>query len=258
MFQYFANLLSSFNTSHVSQDPSHSSSFKHSGDLGDIIFSIPVIQALKGGVLFLDPDGGRDSPHVQWADKNRTKLNCDSIMQIMPFLKLQHGIFDVKIWSSQSIDYDLDQFRLHIKHNNICLSHLRAFKLSPKFAQHPWLNFPSIRTLKKPYLIARSVRYHGNYSFWEEILPKIAADSLFIGFKKDHEIFEYTFGHPVEYYETPTIMDLAETIHSCKKIYCNQGLPHAIAEGLHKELVCEKYRVYPSAVFDNKASSVYV
>lgn len=254
MLQRFFNLLPPFKPN----ESRECSSFKHSGDLGDIIFSIPTIQALKGGVLFLDPDGGINSPYVTWADKNRTKLNAGSITQIIPLLKLQDGIADVKIWTGQQVDYDLDQFRHHIKYNNICLSHLKAFKANPKFAQKKWLNFPTTRYLKKPYLISRSVRYHANYSFWEETLPKISSESLFVGFKKDHEIFEYTFGHKVEYYETPSIMDLTETINSCKKIYCNLGLPHAIAEGLHKDLVCEMYRVYPTAVFARKKSSIYI
>lgn len=32
--------------------------FKHSGDLGDIIFALPAVRALGGGILYLDPDGG--------------------------------------------------------------------------------------------------------------------------------------------------------------------------------------------------------
>ena len=35
--------------------------FKHSGDMGDIVFSIPTVRALGGGVLYLDPDGGQES-----------------------------------------------------------------------------------------------------------------------------------------------------------------------------------------------------
>ncbi len=239
--------------------PSHGlATFKHSGDLGDIVFSIPTIQALGGGTLFLDPQGGLTSPLVKWGEKEKTKLNLGSINSITPFLELQDSIKQVRIWNGESVDYDLDLFRKHIKFNNLSISHLSAFGLSSKFARNKWLRCPTKRVLPKPFLISRSVRYISNYSFWESNLPKFIKDSLFIGFKKDHEIFEYTFNVSIDYYETPTISDLAETINSCEKIYCNAGLPHAIAEGLHKELVCEIDRVHPNVIFKKKLSSTYV
>jgi hypothetical protein len=48
--------------------------FKHSGDLGDIIFSLPTIRALGGGTLYLDPAGGQNSPLVNWVGRTSSKL----------------------------------------------------------------------------------------------------------------------------------------------------------------------------------------
>ncbi len=244
---------------HVNSRPSPGlAKFKHSGDLGDIVFSLPAIQALGGGTLYLDPQGGLSSPLVKWANKEKTKLNLTSIKSIAPFLEIQDCIKKVRIWDGEPVDYDLDLFRKHIKFNNLSVSHLSAFGLNKNLARKKWLTFPTKRQLPKPYLIARSVRYIGNYSFWESSLPKLAKESVFIGFKKDYEIFQYTFDINIDYYETPTILDLAETINSCERIYCNAGLPHAIAEGLHKELVCEIDRVYSNVLFKDKLSSTYV
>ncbi|CAN5598580.1 hypothetical protein BH10PLA1_BH10PLA1_05760 [soil metagenome] len=36
--------------------------FKHSGDMGDVILSLPAVRALGGGVIYLDPSGGEREP----------------------------------------------------------------------------------------------------------------------------------------------------------------------------------------------------
>lgn len=231
--------------------------FKHSGDMGDIIFSLPTIAALNGGLLYLDPDGGESSPLVKWADQTRTKFNQKLIEQLTPFLELQDGVIKVLPWEGQLVDYDLDKFRQHIRFNNLSISHLEAFGLDHAYANLSWLKFPTKRVLPKPLLISRSARYHGNDAFWIGLLPKIKSRALFIGYPKEHDIFEYTFGHKIEYYPTPTILDLIETIYSSEQIFCNQGFSHAIAEGLAHPLVCEVERLYPAAIFQNKSSSQY-
>ena len=53
--------------------------FKHSGDMGDIIFSLPTIRALGGGVLYLDPRGGQKESTVSWKNFENTKLTPESI-----------------------------------------------------------------------------------------------------------------------------------------------------------------------------------
>ena len=66
--------------------------FKHSGDIGDIIFSLPTIKALGGGKLYLDPEGGESSPYVKWMHKTRTKLNAKTIESLRPVLELQQHL----------------------------------------------------------------------------------------------------------------------------------------------------------------------
>ena len=70
--------------------------FKHSGDLGDIIFSLPCIKEKGGGILYLDPEGGEQEPVVSWSQYNRTKLNQNSIDFIKPLLEVQKYIKEVR------------------------------------------------------------------------------------------------------------------------------------------------------------------
>ena len=74
--------------------------FKHSGDLGDIIFSLPTIKALGGGILYLDPDAGQSDPLVTWGKGiyNKTKLTQAGIDAITPLLEYQSYIHEVRTW----------------------------------------------------------------------------------------------------------------------------------------------------------------
>lgn len=229
--------------------------FKHSGDLGDIIFSLPTIRALGGGKLYLDPQGGESSDLVRWMDKTRTKLNSKSIQSITPLLELQPYIDAVEEWDGQKVDYDLDQFRTRIKFNNLSDSHLDCFNLPFSHRDSAWITNVEPLVLDKPIVITRSPRVQGNHEFWESRLPQVKDQCVFVGFEKEHEIFEYTFGHKVEHYKTETILDLAQVIAGCKIFYGNQGFAHSIAEGMKKDLVNEVYRVYPAVIFERPGAT---
>lgn len=230
-----------------------SHTFLHSGDLGDIIFSLPAIKKLGGGVLYLNAAAESNLSHYPL----KTKLSKSSALQLVPILKLQEYVTDVRLWNGEVIDFNLDKFRQFIKFNNLAISHLDAFKLDHSCASEAWLKTPKPRVLPKRYVISRSVRYHGNYVEWVRILRAISNDSIFVGLPKEHEIFEYTFDVRIPYYPTPEISDVFETIASCERLYCNASLPHALAEGLAHPLRCEVFRPYPGAVFKNKKTSEY-
>ena len=225
--------------------------FKHSGDMGDIIFSLPTIRALGGGVLFLDPEGGESEPLVSWSNFTHTKLTPVSIRFLSALLWGQKYIKEVRWWDGREVDYNLDKFRSHVRFNNLSDSHLAAFALPFEERNKKWLSVHP-KKLDKPYIIARSARYHSNFSFWEQIDPEIVNNAYYLGLEKEHEYFEYTFGHKIDRHEAEDILDLAGVIAGWEKFFGNQGLPHAIAEGLKKDLVNEVYRVYPGAVFERE------
>ncbi|HEX4792935.1 MAG TPA: hypothetical protein VH370_04035, partial [Humisphaera sp.] len=84
--------------------------FKHSGNLSEIIFALPTIRALGGGILYLDPAGGESEPLVKQPQKlrSRTRLDADSIESLRPLLALQEYIVEVRNWSGENVDFNLD------------------------------------------------------------------------------------------------------------------------------------------------------
>ena len=229
--------------------------FKHSGDLGDIIFSLPTVKALGGGILYLDPRGGEEEPLVSWANGlyNKTKLTEKGIESVRELLEYQDYIHEVRLWSGEEVDFNLDMFRMHIRYNNLSDSHLAAFGVSFEERDEPWLNVATsiVDDLDRDVVFARSCRYHGNYSFWETIDRDLVAKAFFLGFKEEHDQFLYTYPHMAEVprREVQSLLEMAQVIQGADLFVGNQGLPHALAEALKKPMLNEVFRPYPAAVF---------
>lgn len=228
-------------------------SFKHSGDMGDIIYSLPTIRALGGGVLYLDPDGGQAEPLVNWPNHTNTKLNPGSIAALKPLLDRQDYIEGVRIWKGEEVGHNLDTFRLHMKPGrNIADAHLKAFGRPTSERDIRWLEVP-LAPHGRP-MISRSLRYHGNYGFWDEAPPKLFAQAMFVGLPEEHKYFEMVFGRQVDYVVTSTILDAASQVADCERLYCNQNLWRAVAEGLKVPVTVEEYCVAPNTRFEREGA----
>ena len=232
--------------------------FKHSGDMGDIIFSLPTVRALcsEGAILYLDPKGGKNEPLVQGTDRgDYTRLDENSIESLKPLLEMQPYIKEVKVWNGEKVDYNLDEFRKHIKFNNLAVSHLEAFNLSHNHINSAWLEVDKSAELEKKKVIARSLRYHGNHIFWSHMkLKGEFEDACYVGLPLEHEAFESTFEVSIPRVDTPTLLDVARVVAGADVVFANQNVVHAIAEGMKKRLFNEVFRIYPAAVFEREGA----
>jgi hypothetical protein len=232
--------------------------FKHSGDLGDIIFSLPTIRALGGGILYLDPKGGEGQPLIQQCGTPKTKLSAGSIARLKPLLARVPFIAEVRLWEGEPVEFNLDLFRQHLRFNNVCDSHLAAFGLPITERDRPWIEITDPMVDPRfPIIVARSVRYHSNYPFWAMNMPKIAERCAFVGLPKEHEIFEYTFEVKVHFWDAPDVLSLTRILAGAQQVICNQSLPQTLAEAMKKNLVNEVFRINPGAVF-NRPGATYV
>lgn len=223
--------------------------FKHSGDLGDIIFSLPTIRALGGGQLYLDPTGGLKDPLVKWADRRSTKLGITSIEFITPLLERQEYITKVGIFfDSLPITHNLNEFRQHVKYNNLSDSHLSAFGLNHDQRNEAWIKPLKPKRVAR-FIMSRSFRYQGNHGFWENYLPLMEKDCAFIGFEDEHEVFQKTFMKKVPLYKVKDVEDMVNVIAGSDMFVSNQGFPHSLAEAMKHNLTLEVYPPYPSVVF---------
>ena len=240
--------------------------FKHSGDLGDIIYSLPTIKLLGGGILYLDITGGEDEPicKAQCMD-GKTKFNKITYDYIKPLLEIQDYITEVKIYKSEKIDYNLNNFRYKFadpnsrsKTKNLLDCHLESFNLPVWNSNDSWLKTDNVIKLDRKTIITRTPRYQSNYAWYQSNKFKIRDKCIFVGLPKEHDYFEWALDIKVPYYPTKTALDMARVLSGSNSFITNQTSTLAIAIGLGTVPIAQEVdpRV-PNCVFTDKKNMNY-
>jgi hypothetical protein len=112
--------------------------FQHSGNLGDIIYSLPTIIVLGGGVLYIGT--GTGNLEISSKAPAPNPMTEPMVLQIIELLKTQPYLTDIRLYNNEKVDYKLDKFREHhaVMNNHIAKSHLEAFEVNYNLAL-PWL-----------------------------------------------------------------------------------------------------------------------
>jgi hypothetical protein len=217
--------------------------FMHSGDIGDIIYSLPTIRALGGGKIFLNPS---EPTH---------KFNEDSARLLIPLLVAQPYIDDVAIYNGEEIDCDLNKFRscLSLGVTNLTEAHLKAFDLPISLKNKQWLDVGK-RKIKR-IIFNRSARNRNTDFPWKELAKRFKDQSVFVGLKEEHEEFVESFGH-IPFHKVHDFLELAEIINGADLFIGNQSLSFAISEGLHKRNCLEIYEHAPNCNFERKGHNI--
>lgn len=224
--------------------------------MGDVIYSLPTVKALGGGLLYLDIEGGKSEPEVQ-KQHSRGFINFTRSMYdtLYPLLKQQPYITDVQIWQGQTVDYNLDQARrlMHNQRMNLVALWLTAFNLDPSTYNQTWLtlNSPPLR-LNKPILVNRTVRYHSKYHWWWGNAPALAQQGIFIGLEKEHDIFQYTYDVRIEYFKAQDALQIAQLLAGSQILVGNQSFIMSLAHGLGTPYLEEAYDYAPTSIFQRE------
>ena len=218
--------------------------FRHRRKLGDVIYSLPAMRQLGGGVLYLDPDsldGTQDQ--IYWREKFKT---------LIPFLEQQPYIDEVRIRDQEPFDIDLDAY-LRTTHGTpgdritITANHFIGLGLDVPDAIAPWLTARN-PSMTYPIVIHRSHHYHGavDYSFLLDVREKLYC----VGSAEERRPFEAIGARPLV---TNDVRELAEVINGCGVFIGNQSLPLAIAAGLGKPRMIEESDRLPNCDFGSQA-----
>lgn len=220
--------------------------FKHSGDWGDIIYSLPTIRALGGGVIYLTESRitrQRMTPEV--ADK------IASLLRHQPYIK------DVKFGApSAPVDYDLDDFRIFWRTKpkfgkSICDWHLECFGMDVNSKDAPWITVDCVTEVPgKPVVVNRTPRYQNPAFPWKKVAEKYRDKACFVGTGDEYERFCKDHKWNLPHVQTKNFLELARVIAGCKLFIGNQSSPYAIAEGLKKKAVLEVWDTDPNCIFD--------
>ncbi|MFT3910212.1 MAG: hypothetical protein QM737_12355 [Ferruginibacter sp.] len=248
----FFNGTETFDRSLITHAYKERTSFKHSGNCGDIIYSLPAVWELaKNGkaeyYLQIDQPTRYNNHHPL---KN-VMLNQKMAEMLKPLLLYQPLCKSCEIYNGEQVDYDLDVFRKFIllpDRGNIARWYFNVFAVSASLSE-PWLIAPKDPTMKDAILIARSHRYRNpniSYSFLQKY-PNVK----FIGVEEEFLDMKSSIPN-LEHKQVNDFLEMATLVNSCKLFIGNQSFPFAIAEGLKTNRLLEVYYQSPNVIVEGK------
>lgn len=214
-------------------------SFYHSGDSGDIIYSLPTVRALGGGILYLGPDG---YPKMM----PRQHMTWELYENIAPLLKAQPYVSDCLFSPKSSVaQFNLNEFRMEVLREvlntkpgyNLARVHLHHFQQRLDEDKKPWLTVPDPRH-EAEVIISRTERYHSGTFDWRKVLKCYSGKLAFVGSENEWRLFCMQFGD-VPHVKTKDLLEAAQVIAGSKLFVGNQSCPYAIAVGLGHTAVLE-------------------
>ena len=206
-------------------------SFCSSGDLGDILASLPAVRHLGGGDYY-------------FVDRPVTKTLSTRAHLIRPLLEAQPYIREVIVGEppQEAELYDFSTFRSGGIPWGVTLGALQAkwvgIPTGTTDFTTPWLTAKPAQGYSDKLIVARSSRYQ-NFMFpWKKIVQFCGPDIVFIGLPDEHKAFCESFGN-VEYRLTKDLLEAATVISGAAGFIGNQSSPFNVAEGLKVPRILE-------------------
>lgn len=234
--------------------------FKHSGTLGDIVYSLPIMKHFGGGAFYLHLNqidwigqyyyGSKPNPFHQG------RMTAQDLEFMRDFMLAQDYIKEFAALDPQTteITHNLDQFRpLFVGHpGNYVDIYASAFKIDPThwadLRNQPWLTVPDPRPIAgRPYVINRTARWNSSDSLaaWQSIRDQAQGQAVFVGLPEEHQEFCRFTDWAVDYQPTKNMLELAQIIAGSEQFVGNQSVALSLAIGLGVEWACELRRDLP-------------
>jgi hypothetical protein len=221
--------------------------FRHGGKIGDVIFSLPTIRELGGGILYL-PEKTPDACNNLYSSLKDLLLQQPYIKEVREY---PSGYPYMQLAPDIHIDYDLDRARLQPMKGviHIVKRYMDAFGIDYPGRKEPWLavsdrpfqyRFWNIET--DYVLVNYTARHITNDQLhitsqvnWKRVIESIKLPKYFIGTTEEWMSFREKIGHFIPKLETDDILDAALLVKDAKAVYCNQSSILALAQSLGRD-----------------------
>lgn len=213
--------------------------FRHGGKIGDVIFSLPAIRELGGGVIYL-PENTPDECNGMYTTLKELLLLQPYIKEVLEY---PSGYSYMEQAPDILIDYDLDHARKQPAKGRVHIvkRYLDQFRINYPNWKEPWLVVDDKPArIKGPYtLISYTGRHISNERGetsrvnWKRVIDSIPGPICFIGLSHEHLSFRAQCA-PIMWAQTENMLEVARLIRDCDALYCNQSSALAICQGLGK------------------------
>lgn len=232
--------------------------FVHSGNAGDIIYSLPAVYELskKGKAHFYLQVNQPHEQDFHFHPLGAVMLNDKMVEMLKPLLLYQPQIEVAETYTGQPVDYNLDDFRKYkyFLPTSIIRWYFTVYGISYDTCR-PWLTAPKDEQFKNAIVIARSHRYRSpliDYSFLKNYPNKI-----FIGVPEEYEDMK-TMVPDLAFHPVKDFLEMATIINSCRLFIGNQSFPFSVAEALKVTRLLEVYYKVPNVVVEGKGANDFM
>lgn len=229
--------------------------YSHSGSLGDIIYSLPLVKHFGAGDFYVKlhatekvvrkyGDTYPILPFYQSQISKESFLRLQPLLDAQPYINAAHATEDFDF----NPTVDLDSFRAVMWksfYGNYLAGYYRTFGIpyTENDLAKPWLTAPVEKVAK--YVVARTARYNGNrpstYWSWLNMIQQynLQNEGVFVGLPEEHAAFEAMFNVKIPYRACNDFLGLASVINGCDTFFGNQTFTYSLAQGLGKDTVLE-------------------
>lgn len=213
--------------------------FCHSGNSGDIVYSIPTIKHLSGSepatvyikaVQYASPNGNQ----FDFVERFLTQQGITPI----PFIP-EDNDWSLYHWPWVKYDYDLDKAREQRQRGTIHIikRYFDAFGIAKDHKQ-PFITVDNLYKRNEKFaLIHLTSRWNGLQYDWCKIYEEAMqrhGKVYFVGFQ--YEWLDFTIRYEgIEHLPTNDLLDLARLVRDAEAVYCNQGVVLTLAQGMGKD-----------------------
>ncbi|WP_276483574.1 hypothetical protein [Paraflavitalea pollutisoli] len=210
--------------------------FRHGGKLGDLIYALPTIRELGGGILYI-PERTPDGVTNMYSNMKR-------LLELQPYIKevreYPSGLAYKELAPGIHIDYDLDMARDQPAKGviHIVKRYMDAFGIKIPNWKDPWLSIERHHVERGPeYTI---FNYTGRHIIndrmpsrpfdWKNLWDSIEGNKYFIGTTDEVIQFREIVKSDVDYVVTNDALEVAIWVNQAKAVYCNQSLVLTLAQ----------------------------
>lgn len=236
--------------------------YKHSGTLGDLIYSLSIVKKMGPG-MFLVALNNIENCVAQYGYRpeevdpaHRGRFTFQDYEWLRPLLKRQSYIEETGTWTqgTPEPDVDLDRFRGTLfrgfEGNYVQAYHI-AFGLPFTMQDYdtPWLEADPIKI--KPVVVSRTFRYRGTNPDADATHMKFAVEGrldqngIFVGTEAEHADYVNVTGVAIPYHPVKDFLELANIVAGADLVVANQNFVYSLAMGLGKDTVLETIKIKP-------------